>query len=397
VPVVFHAWAQRIFEQQLKTHLLSTHPRPHADISCRQQGSDDDHGRDEKKMEADGSKQKPSPPSQTTMDIESAADYHLPAHGHGERKAMGESEDEGESKGGDGSKAMQHSNSALHTPSTIARYRPASGSRSSGKEKQKTTKKQKKEEESQLAAPTSDYSTGSSPLPVAGESSSALAQPQPLKQLSSFSPQEKGSSPLSSLPSSFPPVGGEFVFSPTEALRVVAPVSPLTAPLPFHPAVRAQLGRFGIAIVKPPYMDQHTLQQALDSCALQPKNYRHAYRMTLACFNEQQEVDVDAVQAAIDSKDNLSYDPVPPPDEVFALLEEQWQLMSASSALHPTSDAPAAAAARSLPHLSGTEDRIYVKVRRRGNGSSGLSPARSRLPGNLFSARFPVDALLFVA
>jgi hypothetical protein len=166
---------------------------------------------------------------------------------------------------------------------------------------------------------------------------------------SSNFPQSGAPAPLHSLQLPRPAASVEFPFSPA-ATVLLAPVGPLTTPLPFHPAVRAHLDEFGIAVVKPPFMDQHTLQNQLEVRAMQVENYKHGYRMTLGCFNQQEEVGSAAVKAAareVAGDQDASYPSVPTPDEVFEFIEKQWVHMQ--NGVGP------------LPRLSSTEQRVYVK------------------------------------
>ena len=107
--------------------------------------------------------------------------------------------------------------------------------------------------------------------------------------------------------------------------------------------------QFGIAIVTPAFCDQLSFQQSMDPRALQPESYGHAYKMSLSCFNQQEEVDHAAVQATLAAEAATTvFAPAPSIEQVWALLEQQWAHMCDSDDSH-------------LPHLAFTQDRVYVK------------------------------------
>jgi hypothetical protein len=155
----------------------------------------------------------------------------------------------------------------------------------------------------------------------------------------------------------------EYLFSSAEALEPIALTRPLETPLPFHPSVRAHMRKFGIAIVTPAFCDQLSLLQSLEPRALQPQSYGHAYRMSLGCFNRQQEVDQAAMQAAIGAE--AAVQPrAPRIDQVLALLEQQWTHMRDSN--EPD-----------LPRLAPTENCVYVKDVAAEQDAHASSPAAS--------------------
>ena len=138
--------------------------------------------------------------------------------------------------------------------------------------------------------------------------------------------------------------GAAFTFAPA-AVEPVALDRPLDTCLPFHPLVTAYLAKYGIAVVSPTFSDQLGLLQAMNPKLLQHDTYSHAYRMSLGCINEQEDVDNPVQPPSADGAHPLA----PSADAVFDFLEKQWAHMSDPQSVGP------------LPRHPATENRIYLK------------------------------------
>jgi len=173
--------------------------------------------------------------------------------------------------------------------------------------------------------------------------------------------------------------GAAFTFDPAVAIEPVALDRPLDTCLPFHPLVTAHLAKYGIAVVSPTFSDQLGLLQAMNPKLLQHDTYSHAYRMSLGCINEQEDVGDPVQPASADGAHPLA----PSADAVFDFLEKQWAHMSDPQSVGP------------LPRHPATENRIYLKDMsathdvRRASTKEGATHSSSPSPSQHCFSFFP--------
>lgn len=138
------------------------------------------------------------------------------------------------------------------------------------------------------------------------------------------------------------------------AIQPIAFGRSLEDALPFEPAVAAHLKQFGIVVVEPCFREHATWIAELNVDLLQHTSFRHAYEMTLGCFN-----DGGGRRVANPKPPSLPNGIYPSPslaaDEVFAFLEDQWQAMLRSPAELPHPP-PAATKCHYLKDLSSEHD-----------------------------------------
>jgi hypothetical protein len=91
-----------------------------------------------------------------------------------------------------------------------------------------------------------------------------------------------------------------FEFDSHKATHVLFLKKPLDECLPFHAAVRNQLQRYGLAVVKPAFEDTLTLFQAADRAAFRAESYTRTYEMTFGCINRSEPVEIQPTQEVED-------------------------------------------------------------------------------------------------